>query len=193
MKPTILKLDAKHGPIIATAVIVVLAVASLRIEGHSWWCKLGGISPWSGNVHSPHNSQHLLDPYTLTHLLHGILFYGSLTWAVPRVPNAWRMVIALALESIWEIAENTQTVIERYRAATISLGYNGDSILNSLGDIAACALGYVLAARIGPWKSLAIIAVVEIGMLFWIRDNLTLNVVMLVYPIEAVKVWQSGQ
>ena len=175
---------------LAMLAIVGLAVVALRLEGHIWWCRLGGVSPWSGNVHSSHNSQHLADAYSLSHVLHGMILCGVLAWAVPRVPKGWRLVITVAVESAWEVAENTPMVIARYRATTMSLGYDGDSVLNSLGDIVACVVGFALASRLGLWRSLAVIVVVEVAMLVWIKDNLTLNVVMLAHPIEAVKAWQ---
>ncbi len=179
-------------PIVVSGLILVVHPIVLRLEGRRWWCACGRPFLWSGNVHSSHNSQHLADPYSFSHLEHGILFYGLFTWLWPRMSVGWRFVLTLAVEAGWEIAENTNAVIDRYRAATISLDYFGDSIGNSIGDVLSCVIGFYLARRIGFWPSLAIVVVTEIVMLFWIRDNLLLNIVMLLHPFDAVKQWQGG-
>jgi hypothetical protein len=179
-------------PIVVSGLILVVHPIVLRLEGRRWWCACGRPLLWSGNVHSSHNSQHLADPYSFSHVEHGILFYGLFTWLWPRMSVAWRFVLTLAVEAGWEILENTNSVIDRYRAATISLDYFGDSIGNSIGDVLSCVIGFYLARRIGFWPSLAIVVVTEIVMLFWIRDNLLLNIVMLLHPFDAVKQWQGG-
>ena len=161
--------------------------------GRPLWCDVGDLSPWSSEVHSTHNSQHLADPYTLTHMLHGIAFYWLL-WMLTgsRLAVGPRFVVALALEASWEIFENTDFVIERYRTATISLEYFGDSVINSAGDIAACAAGYVAAMLLPVWGSTAAFIAIEALLLLWIRDSLLLNILMLVAPIDAIKNWQAG-
>jgi hypothetical protein len=179
-------------PIVVSGLILVVHPIVLRLEGRRWWCACGRPLLWSGNVHSSHNSQHLADPYSFSHVEHGILFYGLFTWLWPRMSVAWRFVLTLAVEAGWEIAENTNAVIDRYRAATISLDYFGDSIGNSIGDVLSCLIGFYLARRIGFWPSFAVVVVTELVMLFWIRDNLLLNIVMLLHPFDAVKQWQSG-
>jgi hypothetical protein len=140
-----------------------------------------------------HNSQHLLDPYSFSHVSHGILFFGLCAWLLPSLALGWRLVVATAIEAAWEIVENTQFVIDRYRAATISLDYYGDSVGNSFGDVLSCLVGFLLARYLGLWRSIALLIVLELVLLFWIRDNLLLNVVMLIHPIDAVKAWQNGQ
>lgn len=175
--------------------VLVLAAtgAILAGMGRTWWCDAGDSSLWSGDIWSRHNSQHLADPYTITHVLHGIVLYGIL-WAVlgSRFGPAVRLAAGVAVEAIWEIAENTDTMIERYREVTISLDYYGDSIVNSLGDIVAFVLGYFAAAALPVWVSVAAFVSVDAALVVWIRDSLVLNVVMLLYPLESVKAWQLG-
>jgi predicted MFS family arabinose efflux permease len=171
---------------------VAAACVVLRAMGRQWWCACGGYVPWSWTVHSSHNSQHLIDPYFFTHVLHGVIFFGVLKALLPRLDAGLRFLLAVIIESAWEILENSPLIIERYRAATISLNYYGDSIANSICDILACVLGYWLASRIGwRWSILFFIAV-ELVLMVTIRDSLSLNVLMLVYPIEAIKQWQSA-
>ncbi len=177
-------------PWVATAVVLVITVILLRFQGRLWTCACGALAPWARNVWSAHNSQHLFDPYSLTHILHGILLCGLLVWVAPRLSPDWRLFFALALESLWEVAENSERVIERYREATLALGYAGDSVLNSMGDLLSCAAGFLIARGLGLRWSIALLVVIEALLLFWIRDNLTLNVVMLIHPIDAIKNWQ---
>jgi predicted MFS family arabinose efflux permease len=171
---------------------VAAACVVLRAMGRQWWCACGGYVPWSWSVHSSHNSQHLIDPYFFTHVLHGVIFFGALKALLPRLDAGRRFLIAVIIESAWEILENSPMIIERYRAATISLNYFGDSIDNSICDILACALGYWIGGRIGWRWSIAFFIAVELALMVTIRDSLTLNVLMLVCPIEAIKQWQSG-
>jgi hypothetical protein len=139
-----------------------------------------------------HNSQHLFDAYTFTHVLHGIGFYGILWFLLgKRASRSSRLIAAIGIESVWEIIENTSLVIERYRETTISLGYYGDSIFNSLGDVSACAFGFVLAMWLPVWGSVALFLGIEGFLLWWIRDSLLLNIIMLIWPLEGVKTWQS--
>ncbi len=173
--------------------VVGMTVIGLRFEGRRWWCRSGDLSPWSGGIHNPHTSQHFVDPYSFTHFLHGLLFYVLLRFAAPRFRWDLRFMLAISLECLWEMIENSPIVIGRYRKATIALGYEGDSVLNSLGDIASCGLGFVVARWLPVRWSVAIFLAVEVAMLIVYRDNLLLNVVMLVYPFEAVKSWQLGR
>jgi len=144
------------------------------------------------NIWSSEQSQRVIDPYSISHFVHGLLFYG-LFWLVGRRwPVAYRFLAAVCLEAAWEILENSPLIINRYRAVTISLGYEGDSILNSMSDIVMMAMGFVLASRLGAWTVVALVVVCELWMLVWVRDNLTLNVVMLLYPIEAIRQWQMA-
>lgn len=183
----------KWLPWLTFACVAAATVATLRLEGRSWWCACGVPSLWAGDPRSSHCSQHLVDPYTLTHVLHGAVLCGLLTLLTPRRSAGWSFSIAVALEGLWEIVENSEWVIHRYRTATFALGYEGDSVINSVGDIAACALGWIWARRLGWRWSIALCLATELFLLIWIRDNLLLNIVMLLAPIEAIKHWQSGQ
>ena len=178
---------------IALAALLLAAMGTLHLMGQPWWCSEGDLWPWAADINSTHNSQHLVDAYTLTHVLHGIALYAIL-WALAgaRLEQRNRFLVAMAVETAWEIFENTDFVIGRYREATISLDYFGDSILNSIGDIGACATGYALAMAIPAWASVALFAGVEIFLLLWIRDSLLLNIVMLLRPLESIKAWQLG-
>lgn len=177
------------------AALLLLAVVAIVLSGmgRAWWCDAGDWSFWSADVWSRHNSQHPLDPYTFTHVQHGLVLY-ALLWALSRgragrTTRAW---IALVLESAWEVLENTDAVIERYRAATASLDYYGDSVVNSLGDIVACMAGYLAASALPVGVSVVGFLVIDGTLLWWIRDSLLLNVLMLVHPLEPVKRWQMG-
>lgn len=176
------------------AAICVAMLIVLSAMGRIWWCEAGDWAPWSWDIWSRHTSQHLIDPYTFTHILHGILFYGVLHLALGRwVSVKNRFLITLALEAAWEIGENTSYVIERYREVTISLDYFGDSVLNSLADVLACASGYGLAAILPVWGSFAFFFLMEVVLVLWIRDSLLINIVMLVFPIDAIRQWQAPQ
>lgn len=179
-----------YWPWVGIAVILVGAVVQLHQQGRRWWCACGEYWPWAGDIWSKHGSQHLFDPYSFTHVLHGVAFCGLLAWGLPRLPLVWRLCLAVLLEAAWEVLENSPVVIERYRAGTIALGYEGDSIANSLADIFCCVAGFLLAARLGFWRALVFFVLVELFLLVWIRDGLLLNVLMLIYPIEAIKQWQ---
>ena len=172
------------------AIMIVTAVLEYSM-GRLPFCKCGTISIWSGNIWSNQNSQQLADPYSFTHVLHGVLFY-SLLWLLfgKRLPAGMRLLLAVCVESGWELLENSSFIIDRYRAATISLDYYGDSIFNSMSDILAMALGFELARRL-PVRVCVIGAIaLELFLLWWIRDNLTINIIMLIHPIEAIKQWQ---
>lgn len=183
---------ANRWPVLASVLILALHPIVLRWQGRRWWCACGQPFLWAGNVHSSHNSQHLADPYSFSHIEHGILLYGLFTWLWPRMSLCWRFVLTLAVEAGWEIVENTNYVINRYREGTIAFDYLGDTVGNSIGDILSCLIGFYLARWIGFWGSLAFIVMTELVMLFWIRDNLLLNIVMLLHPFEGIKHWQAG-
>ena len=157
-----------YYPWLAIGVVIALAVVVLNIEGRVWWCPAGDYVPWSWDIWSRHNSQHLIDPYSFTHVLHGILEFWIIGFVFRRLPLAWRLLIAVAIESSWEIAENSSYVINRYREATISLDYFGDSIINSVSDIFCCATGFVIAYKVRFWWSLALFIVTETVLVFWI-------------------------
>ena len=176
----------------AVAIILIATVIALTIQGRVWWCEVGDVWPWSWDVWSKHNSQHLIDPYSFTHVLHGMLEFWLIGLVFWKLPMAWRFVIAIVIESSWEVIENTNYVINRYRETTISLDYFGDSILNSFFDIVCCGLGFWIASRLTFVWAVALFTFTELVLLFWIRDSLILNIVMLIYPLEGVKQWQVG-
>jgi hypothetical protein len=177
--------------LIAVGLLALLAIV-LLLMGRPLWCECGYIKLWHGVVMSRENSQHITDWYTFSHISHGFGLYGVLWLIGPRWPLELRFVLALLIEVAWEILENTDFVIDRYRADTIALDYYGDSVINSVADVLACALGLVLAARL-PVRATVILAVAIEGILAYvIRDNLTLNIIMLIYPFEAIKQWQLG-
>lgn len=180
-------------PVLSSFAVFFSMIVVLRAQGRIWWCKLGDYAPYVNEAwNSSHTSQHLFDPYTLTHVLHGVMFAALAGLLLPKISVWWRLFVALAAEAAWEILENTDAVIEKYRENTASLDYFGDSIFNSAGDLAACAAGFWLAVRLGWRGALVFFAVVEIVLLVWIRDSLLLNILMLVYPLEAIKNWQMG-
>jgi hypothetical protein len=182
----------KIAPWLATIVIVAAALVQLHRQGRMWVCSCGQVRLWVGNTWSPENSQQFLDPYSFTHLLHGFIFYGLLALIVPRWPLAWRLWLAVSFEALWEVVENTNFIIDRYRGVTAAIGYQGDTILNSFGDILSFGVGFMLARRLGLFRSVAVFVVTEVVLVVWIRDSLILNVIMLVYPIDGLRAWQMG-
>lgn len=182
-----------YYPWFAMFCVMAVAVIVLNIEGRVWWCQAGDYLPWSWDIWSPHNSQHLIDPYSFTHVLHGILEFWLIGLIFSRLPLAWRMLIAVVIESTWEVAENSAYVIQRYREATISLDYFGDSIINSMSDIVCCATGFVIGYKLRFWRSLTLFMATEIILIFWIHDSLLINILMLIWPIDAVKHWQLAR
>lgn len=190
-KPTETWTDGKRS-YYAFGLLILTAVVLLLLQGRVWWCQAGDVVPWSWNIWSTHNSQHIIDPYSFTHVLHGVLEFWLISLVFPRVPLAWRFFMAIFVESSWEVAENTSYVIQRYREETMSLDYFGDSIINSLADIVCCGLGFFIAYKLRFWKSLALFIATEVILILTIRDSLIINIIMLTWPIEALKNWQVG-
>ena len=172
--------------------IFVAAAAILLAMGRNPICACGTVDLWVGARDSPRTSQMLADWYSLSHVVHGLLFYVALWLIARRWSVEWRFLAALLIESTWEVVENTPFVIDRYRATTAALGYTGDSVINSLSDISMMALGFLLARKLPAWTSLLLLAALELVPLFVIRDNLTLNIWTLLAPNKAVQAWQAG-
>lgn len=182
----------RSAPYWASFLIILLAAAWLLWIGREPICKCGHIKLWHGETMSSENSQHLTDWYTPSHIIHGLLFYAGLWLVARRLSFGWRLAIATLVESAWEIVENSDAIIERYRAVTISLDYYGDSVVNSVADILAMVLGFLLAARMPVWASVAMVIGFEALTTWLIRDGLALNVLMLLWPLAAVRAWQGG-
>ncbi|MFO1202330.1 MAG: DUF2585 domain-containing protein [Tabrizicola sp.] len=180
-------------PILITLGIILLTAAWLLWIGREPWCKCGYIKLWHGQVVSSENSQHISDWYTPSHIIHGFLFFGALWLVARRLSVGWRLAIATLVECAWEITENSDAVIERYRSVTISLDYYGDSVLNTVCDVLAMVLGFWMASKLPVWATVALIVLFE-GLTMWIiRDGLALNILMLVYPLDSVAQWQAGR
>jgi hypothetical protein len=185
-----MKLTRRHWGFVALIVLATVAI--------EWWMGRLPFGPdgrfgwFEGDIWSAAQSQRVADPYSVTHLAHGFLFYGLLFLVARRQPVTVRLLLAITLEAIWEILENSPIVIDRYRAVTIAQGYVGDSILNSVSDIMMAGIGFLMAWRLPVMVSLALVVVAEILMVYFYRDNLTLNIVMLLWPIDAIREWQMA-
>lgn len=171
------------------AVLVATAIL-LHLEGRLWICSCRRLQVWAGKICSSDNSQHFLDPYSFTHILHGFLFFWLIAWLAPRLTSYWKLTLAIGVEALWEVFENTNFIIDRYRSATAALGYNGDTVVNSLGDILCCVIGFIIAQGLGLRRSLIVFAALEVVLIVWIRDSLLLEILMLVFPIDAIKALQ---
>jgi hypothetical protein len=180
-------------PILITLGIVLLTAAWLLWIGREPWCKCGYVKLWHGQIVSAENSQHISDWYSPSHIIHGFLFFGLLWLLARRLSFGWRLAIATLVECAWEIVENSDAVIERYRSVTISLDYYGDSVLNTVCDVLAMMLGFWLASKLPVWATVALIVLFEGATMWIIRDGLALNVLMLLWPLDSVAQWQAGR
>jgi hypothetical protein len=175
------------------ALVLIALIVALHAEGRMFLCACGHFAVWVSDWCSSNTSQQLLDPYSFTHVLHGFLFFWLITLLFRRMPRGWQFLLALLLESAWEVFENTSFVINKYRTETAALGYTGDTIVNSLGDLACALMGFLIARQIGLRWSLIMFFLIEVVLTLWIHDSLLLQIVMLVRPIQAIKFWQMCQ
>lgn len=184
----------RFGPrVIALLILALLAAAAVTLlaMGRPPICTCGHVALWHGAIDSG-NSQHLLDWYSPSHVIHGFLFYGAGWLLLRHLPIRFRLLIAVIVEASWELVENSPMVIDRYRTATMALGYTGDSVLNSMSDISCMMIGFALARKLPVWATILLAIGFELLTLAVIHDNLTLNVLMLLWPIDAIKQWQAG-
>lgn len=173
--------------------LLVVHAALLAYMGQPLMYAGGYIELWHGTVLSDGNSQHVSDWYSLSHVIHGILFYAFLAYFFPRIPVGIRLLLAIGIEMGWEIFENSDFIINRYREQALAQGYFGDSIVNSVGDVISVVIGFFLTWKLPVWTSVAIVIALELLALYAIRDNLALNVIQLIHPIDAIGAWQSGK
>jgi len=172
-------------------ILVALAMAfALRAEGRLLICSCNRFLIWVGDICSSSNSQQLFDPFSFTHILHGFLLFWIISLLFRRMSPEWQVLLAVLSEAAWEVFENTPFVINRYRTETAALGYEGDTVVNSLGDLLCAFVGILIARRLGFRRSLIVFLVVEVILLFWIRDSLLLEILMLIRPIDGIKLWQ---
>jgi len=175
-----------------SALVVVLSGAVLFFWGHPLIAESGIVKLWHGVVVSSENSQHITDWYTFSHIIHGFLFFYALRFIFRKKPIGFLLLLAVVVESAWELFENTDFVINRYRDATIALDYYGDSVINSVSDILSMVFGFVLASKSRVWVIVLLILIMELGVGYMIHDNLTLNIIMLIHPFPAILEWQSA-
>ncbi len=169
---------------------ILLLVVFLYWQGRPFICECGTISLWSGNIWSSENSQQFSDPYSFTHLQHGLVFFILIAILLPKLKANTKFLIAIFVEVLWEIVENSTYVINIYRTNTASLGYTGDSILNSIGDILFCVIGYLIAKRLGIKKAIILFLFIEVTMVYLLRDSLILNIITMIHPFESIVNWQ---
>ena len=177
---------------LVTAALLALLGAILFAMGRPPICPCGTVSLWHGIVQSNQNSQQISDWYSFSHIIHGFIFFGLSRWLLPRQPLWVALGLAIGIEGAWEILENSPIIIDRYREVTMAFGYSGDSILNSVSDTLFMVAGFLAASRMRWWATVALAIAFELFTLWTIRDNLTLNVLMLVSPVEAIRDWQAG-
>src|SRR4026209_238383 len=176
--------------IVAIGLVLLLVIVLLRAEGRMFLCDCGHFAVWTADTCSSQTSQQLFDPYSFTHVLHGFLFFWLIALLFRRMNPSRQVVLAVLLEGAWEVFENTRFVIDKYRTETAALGYQGDTIVNSFGDVACALVGFLIARRLGWTRSLIAFLLVEVFLTLWIHDSLLLQILMLVRPVEAIKLWQ---
>ncbi|HEY1266831.1 MAG TPA: DUF2585 family protein [Candidatus Binatia bacterium] len=186
------RLEKLRLPALCIFGVIAVTIYQLHHQGRQWICSCGRVRLWNGDVWSAENSQQLLDPYSFTHVLHGMIFYALFAWLLPRWNFARRLALAVVFEALWEIVENTEAVINRYRGVTAAIGYHGDTILNSLGDILCFGIGFAAARRLGALGGVVVFVATEVLLVLWIKDSLILNVIMLLSPSEAIRSWQMA-
>lgn len=193
--PVTLAVDNRRATrfwLVVAAVFLIVQIVTLALMGRIPICECGYVKLFEPGVNTAGNSQHISDWYTPSHIIHGFLFYWLAILVLPRASFGARLTLAVVVEAAWELLENSPIIIDRYRTATMAVGYQGDSILNSAMDTVAMVLGFLFAARAPVWLTVAIAIGFEIVTAIVIRDNLTLNVLMLIWPVEAVKAWQAA-
>lgn len=190
-------LSPHRAAIAAALVLSLVTLAILFAMDRPPICECGYVSLWHGDINSSGNSQHLSDWYTPSHIIHGMLFYG-LGWLLfsrlglcGKAAGRWSFTLAIALEAAWEIIENTPMIIDRYRSVTVNWGYSGDSIINSMADLGWMSLGFWLALKLPVRVTVVVAVIMEIVVALVVRDNLTLNVIMLIWPVDAIREWQA--
>jgi len=177
--------------IVAAGLVLLVMVVLLQAQGRMFLCACGYFDIWTSDTCSSNNSQQLFDPYSFTHVLHGFLFFWLIALLFRgRLSASWQLWLALLLESAWEVFENTSFVINKYRSETAALGYQGDTVVNSLGDLTCALVGFLVARRLGLRWSLLVFLLLEVVLILWIHDSLLLQILMLVRPVEAIKAWQ---
>lgn len=182
----------KYYPWAAFFAALGVLIVSMRLMGRLWICECNKVYFWVSDAWSSNNSQHLFDPYSFSHIEHGVFFFALIWFVAKRFSWQWRFAMVVSMESLWEIFENSPIIINRYRSTTAALGYTGDTVINSLGDVFAAAVGFFICERFGwKWAAVAVI-IVECAMLLTIRDNLFLNILLLIVPIPAISDWQAA-
>jgi len=177
-------------PVVVIVLLVPFVGLALRAEGRLFLCSCGEFRFWIGDTCSSQNSQQLFDPYSFTHILHGVLLFWLVALVFKKLSWPWQLALGAVLEAVWEVIENTNFVIDRYRAQTAALGYTGDTVVNSIGDLCCAIVGFLIARYLGWFRALIAFLLLEVVLFFWIRDSLLLQIVMLIYPVNTLKVWQ---